>query len=73
MSDDGTKAAKKIAYAVQLESSLAQACHAITQLSGYGWDPRQRAEVEVLGQVTEYSLTRVQQLIDDFYKVIGEA
>lgn len=72
MSDDGTNAAKKIAYCVHLQLSLAQAANVIAQMRGYSWSDRQESEVDLIAKALDDSLTRTQELINDFYKVIGE-
>lgn len=71
MSDDGTGAVKKIAYCIQLDSTLAQARHLLQQMEQYFWTEGQEACLKSISiALTPLS---TDDLINSFYKVIGEA
>jgi hypothetical protein len=72
MSDDGTQAAKKIAYCVQLEGCLVQADYLVKQLREWPWNLTQEKELRDLGEKLESMLSTARVITESFYKVIGE-
>lgn len=73
MSDDGTQAAKKIAYAIQFDATLAQAYYLLEKMVVYWWSGEQEKELREMGEKLIALCESSDELIESFYKVIGEA
>lgn len=73
MSDDGTKAAKKIAYSIQVDGCLAQLDYLLKQMLSYGWAEDDERKLSAMSKSVEDLHTDARDLVDSFFKVIGEA
>jgi hypothetical protein len=72
LSDDGTKAAKQIAYSIQLEGVLAQADYLAKQLDEFHWSDELEGFLKSIHTAVDRAWTDARTLTKSFYKVIGE-
>jgi hypothetical protein len=73
MSDDGTRAAKKIALTIQLDAALAHSRYLLQQMNQYGWSNEIEGELKEMESMLTSFNSDTQRLIESFYKVIGES
>jgi hypothetical protein len=73
MSDDGTNAAKKIAYTIAAEGDLAKLKYELDQMLTYAWYSDDLVKIRNMAETVDHLLTDARDLVDSYYKVIGEA